>query len=515
MRSPARPRCVLVLSVALTLTTGLVATPTAGANGGFLTAEPPMLALSGSAPAGSSLKALISSGDVVDGFEFQGIPDGIGVMPGPGGSAVAFVNHEQSRVPFQGTADFEDASVSELTLDTTPGASEGAVLDASVVIPASAGFIRFCSSTMAGPAEGFSRYTYLTGEESNDNLAVPPGAPYGPDPSIAPLRDAGLAVVLDGETGEYAAVPGMGRHNHENVTVVPGGWDQIALISGDDTFTAPSSQLYLYLADSEDDIWADRGSLWAFRVTSTGEGKVDPADPFNGANDYGDIQSGDDWQGRFIRVPAKIAKGLTAEEPQTALENWSNANNVFQFIRVEDIDYDRNDPRVIYFTDTSTTRVVPNPATGRLMRASSGAGLYDRGRVFRMEFDRDNPRRVTNFSILLNGDAGQPSVTGGPILSPDNIGASENSLIVQEDTTNAKVWMYDFSSQTWSVVATVTDPASESSGVVDASEWFGPGAWLLDVQAHSSALYVHQQQVGSVVVKQEAGQLLLMKIPGS
>jgi Bacterial protein of unknown function (DUF839) len=515
MGSRARPRRILVLSFAMTVATGLVAAPTAIADEGFLTAEPEMLALSASAPAGSSLEALISSGDVIDGFEFQGIPDGIGVMPGSGGSAVAFVNHEESRVPFQGTADFQDSSVSRLTLDTTSGDHEGAVLDASVAIPASAGFIRFCSSTMAGPAEGFSRYTYLTGEESNDNLAVPPGAPYGPDPSIAPLRDAGLAVILDGESGEYAAVPGMGRHNHENVTVVPGGWDQLALVSGDDTFSAPSSQLYLYLADSERDLWADNGSLWAFRVTRTDEGKVDPADPFNGANDYGDIQDGDDWGGRFIRVPTKIAKGLTAQEPQIALENWSNRNNVFQFVRVEDVDYDRNDPRVVYFTDTSTTRIVPNPTTGRLMRASSGAGLYDRGRVFRMEFAEDNPRRVASFSIFLNGDAGQPSVPGGPILSPDNLGTSANSLMVQEDAPNAKVWMYDFSTQTWSVVAAVTDSQSESSGIVDASEWFGPGAWLVDVQAHNPALYVEQQQVGSVLVKQEAGQLLLMKIPGS
>jgi hypothetical protein len=75
--------------------------------------------------------------------------------------------------------------------------------------------------------------------------------------------------------------------------------------------------------------------------------------------------------------------------------------------------------------------------------------------------------------------------------------------------------MYDFASQTWSVVAQVTDAQSESSGVVDASEWFGPGAWLLDVQAHNPALFVEQQQIGPTLFKQEAGQLLLMKIPGS
>ncbi|MET0799588.1 MAG: hypothetical protein ABWZ53_00250 [Actinomycetota bacterium] len=131
----------------------------------------------------------------------------------------------------------------------------------------------------------------------------------------------------------------MGRLNPENAMVVPGGWDDIAVITGDDTFSAPSSQLYLYLAGSTNDLWEDRGRLWAFRVTRTEAGKVDPADAFNGAND-GDIASGDRWQGRFIKVPRAIALGNTAKPPQTALEDWSNEHNVFQFIRVEDTAYD-------------------------------------------------------------------------------------------------------------------------------------------------------------------------------
>ena len=72
---------------------------------------------------------------------------------------------------------------------------------------------------------------------------------------------------------------------------------------------------------------------------------------------------------------------------------------------------------------------------------------------------------------------------------------------------------YDFSGGSWSVVATVTDPDGESSGIVDASDWFGPGSWLLDVQGHGE--FVKQEQVGDVLLKRESGQLLLMTIPGS
>ena len=40
----------------------------------------------------------------------------------------------------------------------------------------------------------------------------------------------------------------------------------------------------------------------------------------------------------------------------------------------------------------------------------------------------------------------------------------------------------------------------ESSGILDVSKYFGEGAWLVDVQAHTI---------------DEGGQLFLMRIPGS
>jgi len=269
----------------------------------------------------------------------------------------------------------------------------------------------------------------------------------------------------------------------------------------------------MYLANHEEHIWEDKGSLWAFRVTGTGDGSVDATDPFNDANDYLDIQPGDNWQGEFIRVPKEVARGETGLAPQDALEQWSNENNVFQFIRLEDMDYDRNNPRIVYVADTGTTRVIPDPTTGRLMRGPGGTvGLADQGRIFRFVFNENNPRKVDSFSVFADGDASGSSVFV-PFRSPDNVGVSANSLMVQEDTDNAKVWRYDFASGVWSMVATVNDPSGESSGIVDASAWFGPGAWLLDVQGHG--LFVDQEQVGNVLFKRESGQLILMVIPGS
>ena len=210
----------------------LAAAPAASADDPFFTTTPLMITLTD--PSTSEAVPIISAATRSVTFYFEGIPDGIGAMPGPDGNVEVFVNHEQSRVPFAGFADFDWSSVSHLTLDET-----GGVLDGSVPLPDSAAFQRFCSSTMAGPDEGLSSYLYLTGEEAPEAVEVPDGAPYGPDPAYAPanLRQSGYAVVLDPVTHEFTQVAGMGRHNHENAMVLPGDWDQIAVLSGDDTFT--------------------------------------------------------------------------------------------------------------------------------------------------------------------------------------------------------------------------------------------------------------------------------------
>jgi hypothetical protein len=389
------------------------------------------------------------------------------------------------------------------------------VLDAEVALGPEAGFLRFCSASMAGPEEGLSTYTFFTGEESNDaGLAVPTGAPYGPDPFPGnETRQAGYAVALNTDTGDYTQIAGMGRLNHENTIVVPGGWDGFTLLTTDDTFSAPSAQLYMYLAPTEEAILGDGGSLYAFRVTGANGDAVVATDPFNGANDYLDLGVGDKFSGEFIPVPEDIADGTTDELPQDALENWSNDNNVFQAIRLEDLAYDKNNPRVVYVADTGQTRIVPDPATGRMQRGPSGTvGLADNGRIFKFVLNENNPLIVDSVTVLADGDAEGTDVYV-PFINPDNIDTSKKSLMVQEDNDNARVWQHRFNQGWWRVVATVNDPDGESSGIVDASNWFEQGVWLLDVQGHGK--YIDKIVEDGVTIKRESGQLLMMKIPGS
>ena len=510
--APASKSLIIATAMTMLILTLFPATAEA-ADQGYLTDSDPLIELDANVGLGGRVVPIIDSGDELGDFIFEGIPDGIGMAPGSNRSTVdVYVAHEQTHVPFFGEADFQDASVSKLTLSTRRH-NFGAVMDASVAVSPDEGYIRFCSAFMASPADGFANYTFFTGEEANDVIPVVPGAAYGADPSLDPDRQAGYVVAHDTVTGETVPIPGMGRLNHENTIVVDGGWPGVTILTTDDTFNAPSAQLYMYHAASGDAVLADEGTLYAFQVTATDSGPVDPYDAFNGANDYLDLQPGQNWQGRFIEVPREIALGTTELAPQDALEEWSNENNVFQFIRLEDAATDRHNPNVVYVADTGRTRIVPDDTTGRMMRGPSGTvGFADNGRIFKFELDPSDPMSVTGFSVLAQGD--DPGAGDYvPFVNPDNIDTSRKSLMVQEDNDNARIWQHRFRPGDWRVVAHVTDPDGESSGVLDVSSAFGPGWWLVDVQAHGSNQ--SEEQVGDVLLKREDGQLLLIRIPGS
>ncbi len=542
-------------------TLALVIAVPANASGatGFQTTNPSMVISSGIV-AGVTFVPLINVGEEPYGTIFEGIPDGIGVRPGPEdeGWVDFYVTHEQSHVPFGTTAtnvfaDYQDSSVSRVRIDV----ASKSIIDMSVPLPASMGFIRFCSAFMAGPEHGFAHYTFLVNEESNDQIPVTAGMPYGTDPAAsAGRRQAGYAAYLDTENGKVGVLAGQGRHNHENTVVVPGGWAKgIVSLSGDDTFTSTStaerpnlSQLYMSVAKNWKAFQKDEGTLMGFRITGTGAGPVDPDDAFNGANDFFDIASGQTWTGEFIPVPAAIARGDNAGKlPQDDLEDWSNANNVFQFIRVEDIAYDPDSPRTVYFADTGNTRLYQEPTTGRLRRLLSSSdplvplSKSSQGRLFKMVFNAADPTKVDAFSVFTDGGSGVGQLNW---RSPDNLAVGHGSIMVQEDASNAKVWMHRLgdASTAWTHVATVdqdqnaaTSDLGESSGIVDVSAWFGSGWWALDVQAHAQIIagveVASNQQMDSQFLtwtdgpappggnqyrlRREAGQLLLMHVPGS
>ena len=502
----------LVLVVAAT-----VAGPASGqTDPGFKTTEDAML--TAVAP-DVSVDPIITVGETLTGgYLFESIPDGISVRNLSGERVSAFVNHETSRVPFPfdpvtgvGESDFTNAMVSRLTLNT----STAGVLAGEYVIPSEANYQRFCSNFLATGVHGFERPLLFTNEEATD-FVNRTGEAWPPGPNA---EQAGVVVAYDLQRDAYRTIYGMGRHNHENSVALP-GYGHPVVLSGDDTFSAPSSQLYMYLAASARAVWQDTGTLWAFKSDK-------PA-----INDYGDLAHSASVSGRFIRVPRSVAVGN-----QTALETWSNENGVFQFIRLEDIAYDRENPNVVYLADTGEPRALPGPGEARMTRGPSGTqGPFPNGRIFKLVVDDDNPRRVRSLSILIDGDVIGDTGSGLVefIHQPDNLETTRRSLLIQEDPgshnqyapddaagTTARIWRYHFETGQLTVIARVdqsADPAAnqgnwESSGIVKAPA-FGPDAFLVDVQAHT--LHIDREDnPGGVSFKREGGQLLLLRDPNA
>jgi hypothetical protein len=546
---PAEGRLLAAAAVVALAVAALAMPAAAKRESGFKTSQAAML---DPVVPGATVEPLITVGETLPGstYKFESIPDGISLRKGRHGEVSAYVNHETSTVPFPftpatgvGFNDFTNALLSKLTLGRS-----GGVLAGSYVIPDQANYQRFCSNFLVSRKHGFERPLVFTNEEATDLVNRTGTAwPAGPNP-----EQAGVVAAFDVRSGEYRSIYGMGRHNHEN-SVGLEGYRHPVVLSGDDTFTAPASQLYMYTARNGGAVWNDEGQLWAF-VSD------DPA-----TNDYGDLSGTESVSGRFIQVPRIIATGKKADGtdaksadvgfptppasaglpdgPQWLLEHWSNTNNVFQFIRVEDIAYDRKHSNVVYVADTGEPRALPDPATGRLMRGPSGTiGPWPNGRMFKFVFDKRDPTKVTSLSILIDGDARGAAGAGALDLihQPDNVETTKDLLLFQEDPgshnqyplgtgTTARIWGYDLKAGGAPfVVARVnqsadegptdvdasTTPANagawESSGIIDASKYFGKGAFLVDVQAGS--LIVQEEVRGTLTYQREGGQLLLLRL---
>ena len=509
---------------------------------GFKTGIDPML-VAGFDRGDVTIEKIISVGDTLPGgYMFDSIPDGIAFDTRGRGRVDVYLNHETSTVPFpiptgtqqpiEQTAqnDYDDSSLSRLALNQH---SKG-VLHASTPITGAENWQRFCSSYLATAKEGFDRDILFLNEESPDtvnrNGIAWPLSARGTNPD-----QPGYVVAYDIKSGERKKLPGMGRHNHENSVPIP-GFDDLVVLSGDDTFTTtPSqSQLYAYIAPNTDALWNDEGDLFGFASTVGAVQKYEDFNPVTGAPAS--------ITGKFVKIDKSIARG-----GQTGLENVAG---IFDFIRIEDIAYDKRNPSIVYLADS-----------GRAS-AGSGAGISTNGRIWKMVLtessDPEAPLNAT-LSILVEGDD-NPVRTFREIHQPDNLETTANSLLVTEDPSTrnqylasesgahaARVWRVPLTSPgvagTPEIVLSVDQSldeeanydvdgpdtlapsvapplspgrlgAWEASGIVDASSIWGPGWFLVDVQAHTLWVDKEPDPVNAGFTrKREGGQLLAVHIP--
>ena len=546
-------------ALAAGVATFVAATAAGGGSPGFKTSHGPMI--TPVAP-GATYEPIITVGDTLPGgYMFESIPDGISISANGKGTVDLYVNHETSTVPFPynaatgvGFNDFTNSLVSKLRLHQR----SGGVLQGWYAIQSSENWQRFCSNFLATEEQGFDRPMLLTNEEGID--WVNRSGEAWPAVEGAPeARQIGAVVAIDEKTGQVRPIWGMGRHNHENSVPIP-GYGKPVVLSGDDTFVSnpAKAQLYNYIADDSDAVWNDEGDLFAFVADAPG------------VDDYYDFPVGSSMSvsGRFVKVPKDIAtghapdgtdlmaadkgyplppndgswqrgpSGLGIDGPQWVLEHWGDtqAKPVFQFVRVEDIAYDRRPgmQNVVYVVDSGRGATSPG---GNTFTSSNG-------RVWKLVLDPNDPTKVLSFSVLIEGDDA-PVKAPNEIHQPDNLESTRNSLLIQEDpgssqqfpigstdpaATTARIWQYDLATGTMRVAAKVDQSADEgptdvdsgpagnlgaweSSGIVDASRVFGPGAFLVDVQA--GTLVIDEEVRGTLTYQRDGGQLGLLRIPGA
>jgi serralysin len=549
-------RKALLVAVLAGVVTVFAATAAGRGTPGFKTTQGPMI---DPVAAGVTYEPLITVGDKIGDYMFESIPDGISIADGQRDTLDVYVNHETSTVPFPYTGatgvgfnDFTNSLVSKLSMTHT-----GHIRAASYAITSDLNFQRFCSNFLATRRHGFERPLLFTNEEGIDWVNRT-GTAWPTTIGAPTARQIGAAVAIDEKSGAVRTIWGMGRHNHENSVAIP-GYRHPVVLSGDDAFVSnpAQSQLYSYIAKDGEAVWNDQGDLYAFVA--------------DGVDDYYDFAIGSTMSvtGKFVKVPKDIATGrmpdgrdmMAADKgypappsdgtwqrdavtnqgidgPQWVLEHWGDTQTqkVFEFTRVEDIAYDREDSNVLYVVDS-----------GRGATSAGGnAFTSSNGRVWKLVLDKKDPTKVTSFSLLIEGDD-KPVKAIDEIHQPDNIESTEDFLLITEDpgssqqfpagstdpaATTARLWRYDLSSGAMDVVAKVNQSADEgptdvdaaprgnwgaweSSGIVDASKLFGPGAFLIDVQAGTLVITEETRVEGrnTLTYQRDGGQLGVLRIP--
>lgn len=423
-------------------------------------------------------------------YQMVGVPDGLGAHPNGDGTSTLFMNHElppgTESEALVGGPRYRGAFVSKWTLDEDgdPVSGERAydrvfmedtlIGPAAEVGNATPAFARFCSGSLAGWAHGFDRWIYFANEEADSPLTFD--------------GKGGLTVAIF--DNEAHALPKLGRLSKENTLVQPGHGTRTVIFSLEDGPNTLDNQLYMYVGKKDRSADAsvlarnglDTGELYVFRA-------LDPE-----RNSERTFTSGS-VTGEWVKI--ENAEDFT----DVQLEAESDAAEAMTFVRLEDGAFNPENRNEFFFVTTG---------------ASAGAddGVNELGRLYSLRLHPGEPRKPATLTVVYNAD--EIVAAGGDIaVSPDNIDASDEYLMINEDGTpesrsfmasqgrDGSIWRFDLvdgpvhavgvEASTATRVAQLDPPGRngrpvrpgvwETSGIIDASSLFGVDTWLADVQA--------------------------------
>lgn len=423
-------------------------------------------------------------------FQMIGIPDGLGAYQTECGETILFMNQELGRTvvsqPNVGEMPLRGAFISrwvldraarvvsgEVAYDSITDESTGTVYPVATTNNTAPSFARFCSASLSYQEAGLDRPMYFTGEESG-----------GADTFDG--RGGSAVVVYD---RELHTLPKLGRIPWENALVRPSNEKTTVIMCMEDGPTTPDNQLYMYVGAKDKSTGA---SVLSRNGLDTGKLYTFVADAGYPTNEIG--YTNGTITGSWVEVTNAAA--LTDAELETA----SDATGAFGFIRIEDGAWSKRDKNKFYFVTTG------NGAGNRL------------GRLYEVNFDKKNILGKATLTMIFNADVIEAA--GGDIaFAPDNMDVSKDYIMINEDghsdsrskyaarAREGSIWRLDlkngFAAKRIAelnpvgteIASGATQPPAvpvpgtwETSGIIDASDFFGRDSWLTVVQAHSPSL---------------------------
>ena len=450
------------------------------------------------------LKTLALTADTITGTQLRGIPDGMGAYKNETGGISLLTVHEVSSYSTLAQQSKSDSAVwgtSITKMNISPSvkkvtrASEflnkvsfynyttGQYQDTPIGgAPAGTtkGFdwniSRFCSATLVqagklsyksdGVTYGYNAPIFLSGEEDGDSGYA-----------------RGFAFDMN---GNGIQLPRMGTASWENLmpNLKPG---KNTVVLGSEDGSASDSQLFMYVGTkTATGTFADKAGLT--------NGDLHVVSIPDIANDTAFRNT----VGKNKAVEVKFNK--TIWNDNMANQQKDHAAQGTEFSRVEDGEWDPNNPNVFYFVTTESskypTSTTPNPATPTVSR--------DGGALWRLTFvDGQNPTLGAKIEMLLDGSE-------APYLSkPDNIAVTHNGIIlVQEDPGGndalARIVAFRPSDSKMAVISQFNKDYfvkgasnfmtndEESSGIIEATDLFAKKGdtnsyYLFNTQIHALA----------------------------